>query len=82
MSQCKSCGAEIVWVKTRHGKWIPCDEGLVPYKQCDTGSGSVVLDDGTVVRCDLAFDGEPSGLARVAHFATCPDADKFRRRQK
>jgi hypothetical protein len=26
MAQCKSCGAEIVWIETIAGKPMPCDE--------------------------------------------------------
>ena len=26
MSKCKGCGAEIVWIKTKAGKNMPCDE--------------------------------------------------------
>ena len=25
MSKCKGCGAEIVWIKTKVGKAMPCD---------------------------------------------------------
>ena len=25
MAECQSCGAEIVWFKTRAGKWMPAD---------------------------------------------------------
>ena len=81
MSRCKSCGAEIVWVKTDKGKWIPCDEWLIAYKEDPEGDELLVIDNGETVRCRTEFDGEPSGLARTAHFATCPDAEKFRRKR-
>ena len=79
MSRCKSCGAEIVWIKSAGGKWIPCDEGLVPYRESETGAESVVLDNGQVVRCTFKYAGQPTGMARIAHWATCPYADQHRR---
>ena len=80
-STCKSCGAPIIWVQTPAGKWMPLDEGLVPYRQNDSGKSSVVDDHGVVIRCDIVTDGSiPTGLARVPHWSTCPNADKHRRR--
>ena len=80
LATCKKCGAPIVWIQTPKGKWIPCDEGLKKYRQNSAGKESVVTDRGEVIRCDLAFDGWPTGMARTAHWATCPEADSFRRR--
>jgi len=77
---CKKCGAPIVWIQTQKGKWIPCDEGMLEYKKNHVGKDCVVSQDGDVIRCDLQFEGEPDGMARVAHWATCPYADEFRRR--
>lgn len=51
MTNCKSCGAPIVWVKTPAGSWMPCDEGLHPYKKDSHGKDVVVTDKGEVVRC-------------------------------
>lgn len=81
MTKCKKCGAPIFWVISPAGKWIPCDEGLIPYKQKEDGKDYVVSDDGLVIRCDLKFEGLPTGLARTAHWATCPYADSFRRKK-
>lgn len=82
---CKKCNAPIVWIKTPAGKWMPCDEGLVPYIQSETGKESVVTDRGDVIRCDIVKeklpDGRfPTGMARVPHWATCPEADSFRQK--
>lgn len=81
-STCKACGAPIVWIKTEppRMKWEPCDEGLVPYKRVEKGREKVITDRGQVISCTFEFDGEPDGLARISHFATCPAADRFRRR--
>lgn len=77
---CKSCGAPIVWIESKNHKFIPCDEGLKPYKQTENGKEVVITQDGDYVRCTFDFDGFPTGMARTPHWATCPDADRFRRR--
>ena len=80
-AKCKACGAPIIWMETPSGKYLPCDEGLVPYRADRFGKQSVVAADGCVVRCTLDFEGKPSGLGRIPHWATCPQADKFRRKR-
>lgn len=82
MSTCKSCGARIVWIQTHSGKWMPADEGIIPYKQSETGKNVVITDKGDVIHCDFEFEGLPTGLARIPHFATCPNADKHRKKGK
>lgn len=82
MSKCKSCGATIYWIKSPRGKWIPCDEKLVRYKEDRAGKDMVVSHDGEVIRCRLQFDGLPTGMARIAHWATCPNANQHRRRNE
>ena len=77
MSKCRSCNAEIVWIQTPKGKWIPCDAGLIAYKE--GGNELLVKDDGSTVRCTTVFEEKADGMARMAHWATCPGADKFRR---
>jgi hypothetical protein len=80
MATCKACGASIVWIKSRpNEKWIPCDEELIRYKQDNAGKHVLISDNGNYIRCHLQFDGLPTGMARVPHWATCPHADVFRR---
>ena len=80
MAVCKACGAEIVWLRSPKGKWIPCNEGLVEYKADEDGEDSVINQDGEVIRCTFEFECKPTGLARIPHWATCPDGDKWRKR--
>ena len=77
---CRACGAPIVWIQTPSKKWMPCDEGLVAYKQVEDGKEYVVTQEGEVIRCTFDFEGFPTGMARTPHWATCPKADSFRRR--
>ena len=42
MSKCKSCGAEIIWIKTKNGKNMPCDAKPISYRNTFP-QGSLVL---------------------------------------
>lgn len=68
MSACKSCGAAIVWVRTESGRVMPVD--LHP-----TNRGNVVIRNG------VAYVGAQQDDAPryTSHFATCPDAEGWRR---
>ena len=79
-STCKGCGAPIVFAKSAMGKYIPCDAQLVRYRENPNGKDMVVVDGKGIVRCDLDFEGLPTGMARISHFATCPNAGEFRRK--
>ncbi len=83
MSKCRSCGAEIIWVKLKSGKSHPCNPGYWRYKE-DGGNDRLITSDGRVVAGTIIIHPEPKemGLPKgmVSHFATCPNADKHRRR--
>lgn len=83
MAQCRKCGAPIVFVRTPKGKWMPCDEGLVEYHAGNTPDFDdvVVNDKGEVIRCTFDFQCNPDGLARIPHWATCPYAEDFRKKE-
>ena len=82
MAKCKSCGAPIVWVKTRNRKDMPCDPSLVPFWAKFRAKGKIVSLDGDLVSCE--FEGPPeemTGVGRIPHWATCPNAAQHKRRQ-
>lgn len=88
MTKCKKCGAPIIFIESakstpQNKKWIPCDEGLVEYKQGDSPDYEdvVINDRGEYIHCTFDFQCEPTGLARIPHWATCPFADEFRRKR-
>ena len=81
VATCKSCGAPIVWIETPKHKWIPCDEGLIPYEEDLAGTDFLVNRRGEIIRCTLDFVGIPSGMGRMAHWATCPNAEQHRKRK-
>lgn len=83
MAFCKSCGAEIVFEETPAGKFMPCNVGLVRYRKNPSGKDTVIgLRRAEVIKCDLVFDGEPDGMGRIPHWATCPFANRHRKRGK
>lgn len=65
--RCKGCGTEIKWIKTSEGRNMPLD--AKPIKVYITA-----IDGPNDTWC--LFD------AFVPHWATCPDADKFRSKKK
>lgn len=85
MSQCKSCGAPVLWVRTMKGKKMPLDPDL-------TLEGEMILvdlPDGSIAAVHRSSVSEFDGLlgavelaaapGRTSHFATCPNADQHRR---
>ena len=81
MARCKSCGAEIIWIKTTSGKAMPCNAKEVVYWENKDGKANIVRPNGEVVRADLeGEDGKESGIGYISHFATCPNASAHRRK--
>ena len=82
MARCKSCDAEIVWIRTKAGKQMPCDAGYVPFWAKVKAKEKIVTDSGDVISCLL--DGDPeemTGVGHRSHFATCPFSKQHRRRK-
>lgn len=82
MATCKKCGAPIIWRQSPEGKWMPLDEGLIPYKANANGKDTLFDITGDPIRCDIVErqpGAIPTGLARKSHFATCPFANDFRK---
>lgn len=83
MARCRSCGAEVTFVPTRAGKLMPLDphpaeDGNVRLDRTVWADPAAVVlagDELTEVR-----DRAEEPLYRP-HFATCPNADRHRRRR-
>lgn len=72
MSRCKCCGADIVWIKTRNGKKMPCDPIEMLYWEQEGGPEKIVTDNGDVVSARLYGEsGKATGIGLRSHFATC-----------
>lgn len=74
IARCNSCGAEIIWVTTPNGKNMPVNLAEDP-------RGSIYLDaDGRMGQASLTGAPPEGTLTRhLSHFATCPQAQKWRR---
>ena len=71
--KCRSCGAAVIWCRTRTGSSIPLDAEPLEY------GGNIVIRDGVAI---YLKKGEPAGAAEKiykTHFATCPNAAQHRR---
>lgn len=85
MAKCKSCGAEIIWIKTANGKSMPCDAAGISYS-VDLHPGAkgeevlnLITDRGTIVR--TMFDPGGDKIGYTSHFATCPNANQHRKKR-
>lgn len=79
MAPCRSCGADVLWAVTSRGKPIPIDPEPRP-------DGNIVVDPverGRPRSCHYATKLERAELTslRVAHFVTCPDREKWRKKR-
>ena len=70
MSKCRSCGAEVVWAVMDSGKRMPFDALRDP----ENGTHHLERENGRVVAARPKHGGD-----HVSHFATCPDAKKWRK---
>ena len=79
MNTCRSCGAEILWIRTLGGKMMPVNPGTVNIRE-GAGYDVLVAEDGRILRGVISDDGGSFGY--VSHFATCPGASAHRRKKK
>lgn len=88
MNKCKSCGAEIIWIKTRTGKAMPCDARKIYFEPDPRGKAAVVTENGQVAKGTLMDEQAAFGFAGdgvrvmsgyISHFATCPNANIYRK---
>jgi hypothetical protein len=82
-STCRCCGKPIIWMKTKAGRNMPCDDKLVPYWAKADGHTCVLTNAGELRKCELSGEsGTETGQGRVPHWITCNDPDQFRKRGK
>lgn len=79
MARCRSCGAEILFIKTGKGM-MPVNAEPVQFNYQLGAKDRVVTGNGEVLPADIREDGKERGW--ISHFATCPDASKFRKRKR
>lgn len=85
--KCKSCGKEIIWIKMYgSGKRMPVDAEPVSVLLYGEGMHTFIRNDGITIQgreIGDAWDDDPDAnivSAYRSHFATCPEADKHRKR--
>ena len=91
MAKCRGCNAEINWMKTEGGHYIPLNPGRVNIAPplpdesrvtVITRTGKTVI--GTQITDDefdaLQAEGREVWMGAEAHWSTCPDRDSFRRK--
>lgn len=66
--RCRSCGAAIEWAELESGKRMPFDPPVVPVRM----QGNLVQGQRIIEDVDTTVTSP--------HWATCPDAEKWRRR--
>lgn len=80
VDKCKSCGASIVWIKTKKGRVMPCDPDpdmiLVIEGKKITG---IDKQGNTHVGYSGRLEGDDVEVY-ISHFSTCPFADQHRKR--
>lgn len=82
---CRACGERIIWIKTTHGKNMPCNASAVVYWDTKKGSHTIVTQNGeTIAKAELDRDiaDKATGLGYIPHWATCPAADRFKKFSK
>ena len=80
MAKCKSCNEEIIWIKMRSGKSMPCNADSIIYWKNPKGKATVITPNGETYRADLEGDlDKATGIGYIPHWATCPQAKNFRR---
>lgn len=85
--KCNSCGADMVWIKTTKGKYMPCDARAVQYQNNERGKDVIVLENGEVIHASIvklvgALTPIIDGEGYTSHFATCPFATVHRKNNK
>ena len=72
--KCRSCGQQVIWIKTVAGKNMPCNPQLVTYRQ-GNGREKIVTPNGEVHSAEIVESGTPNatGIGYISHFATCPN---------
>jgi len=70
VSNCRSCNAKIMMLKTATGKFMPVDAVPVPHGNLEVHNGEC-----RVIRKTEVYDGD----RYISHFATCVSANQHRK---
>ena len=80
-TKCRACQQEIAFIKTVKGKSMPVNPEPVYFVPAG-GPNTYVMITGEVERGrEPAYADKDTRIGYISHFATCPEADKFRKRK-
>ena len=75
MPKCKSCGAEIIFIKTMKRRLMPCLKQPVLCVPSAAGKEFICLEDGKLVKADRCENGTDGGVrGYLPHWGNCPGA--------
>lgn len=78
--KCSKCRADVIWVRTRAGKNMPCDPTPVTYWQDSKGKGRVITPNGETIACRFEGDmDKATGWGYIPHWGTCPNRRDFKK---
>jgi hypothetical protein len=80
--QCNSCNADIIWARSLHGRAMPVDAEPSPAGTVLVATRQGIVRATVYTADDAARFLRPEQIRelRTSHFATCPDADTWRKR--
>ena len=85
LTPCRGCGKEIGFIKTIRGKTIPVDPSSHKFLPDPEGENVYVTLEGTVEHgreLPILSNDPDLKYGFTSHFATCPEADRMRRRKR
>lgn len=84
--QCKACNKPIVFIKTKAGKFMPCDWAAAPYALDPGGPDTLVTKNGETLKGRFLSAAEPcniaAGMGYRPHWASCTAPKNFKRGRK
>jgi len=84
VTECRDCKAKIMFIKIAgKDRTMPVNAESVYYIQKAGGKEKIVTPNGEVLSAELTDNPDvATGIGYISHFATCPNADKFRNKNK
>ena len=82
MTKCRSCGANIIWIITKTGRKMPCNAEPIFFDLAnmnDEGT-KVFVKDNRIIAIGIE-NPEGQEVGYISHFATCPEAEKWRKKK-
>lgn len=85
MPKCRSCGAEIRWIRMQSGKSMPVDPKMLAARlpEADEKTEVLITEGGATIRgvvCELDFLDDIQWPCFRPHWASCPHADQHRKK--